>query len=61
VPTASALVIKALKEAPRDRKKFKHVKHSGNVTMEEIYNIARTMKARSMARTFSGTVKEILG
>merc|ERR1711937_597097 len=30
VPSASSLLIKALKEPPRDRKKVKNVKHSGN-------------------------------
>lgn len=39
----------------------KHVKHSGNVSMEEVINIARTMRVRSMAKTLTGTVKEILG
>ena len=29
--------------------------------MDEIYNIAREMRPRSIARKFSGTVKEILG
>ncbi|VVC29923.1 Hypothetical protein CINCED_3A023913 [Cinara cedri] len=61
VPSASSLVIKALKEPPRDRKKVKNVKHNGNVTMDEIINISRTMRPRSMARTLAGTVKEILG
>ncbi|XP_060876357.1 large ribosomal subunit protein uL11 [Metopolophium dirhodum] len=61
VPSASSLVIKALKEPPRDRKKVKNVKHNGNVTLDEIINISRTMRPRSMARTLSGTVKEILG
>jgi len=37
------------------------VKHNGNVTLDEIINISRTMRPRSMARTLSGTVKEILG
>lgn len=37
------------------------VKHNGNVTLEEIINISRTMRPRSMARTLAGTVKEILG
>ncbi|KAF9977065.1 60S ribosomal protein L12, partial [Modicella reniformis] len=32
VPSASSLVIKALKEAPRDRKKEKNIKHTGNVS-----------------------------
>eukprot|EP00493_Phyllostaurus_siculus_P008044 UN08138 len=32
VPSATALIIKALKEPPRDRKKVKNIKHSGNVT-----------------------------
>merc|ERR1712043_142031 len=61
VPSASSMIIKALKEPPRDRKKVKHVKHNGNITMEDIIGIARTMRPRSMARTLAGTCKEILG
>ncbi len=61
VPSAASLIIKALKEPPRDRKKVKHVKHSGNMTMDDVFKIARQMRARSMAKSFSGTVKEILG
>ncbi|XP_042901540.1 large ribosomal subunit protein uL11 [Parasteatoda tepidariorum] len=60
-PSAASLIIKALKEPPRDRKKVKHVKHNGNITFEDVVNIARTMQPRSMARKLSGTVKEILG
>ena len=37
------------------------VKHSGNLTMDQIIEIARTMRPRSMARKLVGTVKEILG
>lgn len=61
VPSASSLVIRALKEPPRDRKKVKNIKHSGNVTFDEIIAIARQMKPRSMAKALSGTVKEVLG
>ncbi|KAI5693361.1 60S ribosomal protein L12 isoform X2 [Diaphorina citri] len=61
VPSAASLIIKALKEPPRDRKKVKNVKHNGNVPIDEIYNISRTMRPRSMARKFVGTVKEVLG
>lgn len=61
VPTAASLIIRALKEPARDRKKVKHVKHNGDLTMEQIIEIARTMRPRSMARSLSGTVKEILG
>ena len=61
VPSASALIIKALKEPPRDRKKVKHVKHSGNITLDDIINTARIMRPRSLARTLAGTCKEILG
>ena len=61
VPSASSLIIKALKEPPRDRKKVKHVKHNGNVSFDEIVNIARIMRPRSMSRTLAGTCKEILG
>ena len=61
VPSAAALVIKALKEPPRDRKKEPHVPHNGNISMEDIYEIARIMAPRSMAKNFAGTVKEMLG
>ncbi|XP_042337208.1 60S ribosomal protein L12 [Plectropomus leopardus] len=61
VPSASALIIKALKEPPRDRKKVKNIKHSGSVPFDEIVNIARVMRPRSIARELSGTIKEILG
>ncbi|XP_074251471.1 large ribosomal subunit protein uL11 isoform X1 [Saimiri boliviensis] len=54
VPSASALIIKALKEPPRDRKKQKNIKHSGNITFDEIVNIARQMRHRSLARELSG-------
>ncbi|KPJ10465.1 60S ribosomal protein L12 [Papilio machaon] len=61
VPSAAALIIRALKEPPRDRKKQKNIKHNGNITLEDIVTIAKTMRPRSMARELSGTVKEILG
>ena len=61
VPSASSLVIKALKEPPRDRKKEKNIKHSKSIPMDEIINIARTMRFKSLAKELSGTVKEVLG
>ena len=61
VPSASSLIIKALKEPPRDRKKVKNIKHNGNLTFDEIIAIAKTMRERSIAKEMSGTVKEILG
>ncbi|KAJ2956772.1 hypothetical protein NQZ79_g7443 [Umbelopsis isabellina] len=61
VPSASSLVIKALKEPPRDRKKEKNIKHSGNITIDDVIEIARIMRYKSLARELKGTVKEILG
>lgn len=61
MPSAAALIIKALKEPERDRKKEKHIKHNGNITLDEIYEITRVMRPRSMSLKFSGTVKEIMG
>ncbi|ELW64951.1 60S ribosomal protein L12 [Tupaia chinensis] len=61
VPSASALIIKALKEPPRDRKKQRNIKHSGNITFNEMVSISRQMRHRSLARELSGTIKEILG
>ncbi|KAG5930671.1 ribosomal 60S subunit protein L12A [Claviceps africana] len=61
VPTASSLIIKALKEPPRDRKKEKNIKHNKSVSLDEIVDIARTMRYKSFAKELKGTVKEILG
>merc|ERR1712110_666297 len=61
VPSASALLIKALKEPVRDRKKVKDIEHDGDISLDDVYEISRTMRYKSMARQFSGTVKEILG
>jgi len=61
VPSAASMIIKALKEPPRDRKKVKNIKHSGNITFNDILTIARAMRDRSMARKLEGTVKEVLG
>merc|ERR1712130_385201 len=61
VPTASALVIKALKEPARDRKKVKNVKHNGNLTLKDVVDIAKVLRPNSNAKTFQGTVKEVLG
>ncbi|CAK0732313.1 60S ribosomal protein L12B [Coccomyxa viridis] len=61
IPSAAALVIKALKEPVRDRKKEKNIKHSGNLELDTIIEIARVMRDRSCARKLKGTVKEILG
>lgn len=61
VPSAASLIIKALKEPPRDRKKQKNIKHNGNISFDDILSIARQMRPRSMARKLEGTVKEMLG
>lgn len=61
VPSAASLIIRALKEPPRDRKKVKNIKHSGNLTFDEVVGIARTMRPRSQARKLEGTALEVLG
>ncbi|TPX51839.1 hypothetical protein SeLEV6574_g00006 [Synchytrium endobioticum] len=61
VPSASSLIIKALKEPPRDRKKEKNIKHNGNLGFNEVLEIARKMRNKSMAKEMRGTVREILG
>ncbi len=61
VPSAAALVIKSLKEPERDRKKVKNIKHNGNISLDDVTEIAKIMAPRSMAKSLSGTVKEILG
>merc|ERR1712099_157932 len=60
-PNATSLVIKELKEPLRDRKKTKNIKHSGNLTKEQIFGVVRQMRNKSMAKEFKGTCKEVLG
>ena len=61
VPSAAALVIKALKEPERDRKKTKNIKHNGNISLDVVIEIAKVMQPRSMVKDLSETVKEIFG
>lgn len=53
--------MRELKEPPRDRKKTKNVVHNGNLSLDQVISIARTMRSKSMAKKLEGTVKEILG
>jgi len=66
VPSAASLMVKALKEPPppTGQKKEKGApgpKHDGNVSFDDLIEVAKVMRPRSMARTFAGTVKEMLG
>merc|ERR1711939_403342 len=61
VPSATALIIKALKEPPRDRKKVKNIAHDGNISWDDVYGVARAMRARSNAKKLEGTILEVLG
>merc|ERR1711918_65598 len=54
VPSATALVIKALKEPPRDRKKVKNISHDGNISWDDVYAVAKAMRSRSMPRPSRG-------
>src|SRR2546423_5023872 len=60
VPSASSLVIRALKEPPRDRKKEKNIKHSKSIPLDEIIDIARTMRFKFLSKDLIGTVIEML-
>eukprot|EP01128_Nolandella_sp_AFSM9_P005231 TRINITY_DN24_c0_g2_i1.p1 TRINITY_DN24_c0_g2~~TRINITY_DN24_c0_g2_i1.p1 ORF type:complete len:173 (+),score=55.03 TRINITY_DN24_c0_g2_i1:652-1170(+) len=61
VPSASALIVKALNEAPRSIPKGEPLLHTGNITLEDVVAIAKVMRPRSLAVKMAGTVKEILG
>merc|ERR1712172_166249 len=61
IPSATALLIKALKEPPRDKKKEKEIQHDGDITYADMMAICNQMRERSMAKEMAGTVKEILG
>ena len=55
------LVEQALKEPERDRKKTKNIKHNGNISLDDVIEVAKVMRPRSMAKDLTGIVKEILG
>ena len=59
VPSASSLIIKALAEGEHtgDGPKV----HDGDITMADVFEIAKVMRSRSMSLKMAGTVKEILG
>lgn len=59
--TAGPLILKALKEPARDRKKTKNVLHNGKINMDQVIEIAKKMRPKSYSAEFSGTVKEVLG
>ena len=61
VPATSTLIIHALQEPKRDRKKTKNVKHTGTLSLDTVIDIAKQMRHKSMAKTLAGTVKEVLG
>ncbi|XP_006901229.1 PREDICTED: 60S ribosomal protein L12-like [Elephantulus edwardii] len=61
VPFASSLVMKAIKEQPRDRKKQKKIKHRENINFYEIVDITCKKQHRYLARELPGTLKDILG
>merc|ERR1712012_1275300 len=50
IPSSSSLIMKALNEPVRDRKKVKNVVHNGNLTLDQVIDIARQMRERSMAK-----------
>ncbi|KAL3503237.1 hypothetical protein ACH5RR_037686 [Cinchona calisaya] len=52
VRSAAALVIKALKEPERDHKKTKNIKHSGNISLDNVIEIAKVVRPSAPLRRF---------
>ena len=63
LPSAAPLIIEALKEPGRDRKKVKNISHNGNIKWDDIIKISKTMReaGKSKSILLEGTCKEILG
>ena len=61
VPSVATLIIKALKEPKRDRKKIKNLKHEGNVSLGNIIAISKLIRNRSNATDIRGSIKEVMG
>ena len=60
-PGAASMLIRALKEPLRDRKKVKNIKHSGSVGFQEVVKIARETLPKSMSKKLEGAILEVLG
>ncbi|KAM0679413.1 60S ribosomal protein L12 [Binucleata daphniae] len=60
-PSTSSLIIKALKEPVRDRKKEKNITHNGTIKMTEVIEIARIKAPMSQSKSLTGVVKSVLG
>lgn len=60
-PGTSALILRELKEPPRDRKKVKNVQHNGSLSLAAVIEIAKRQRSKSLAKHLSGVVKEVLG
>ncbi|KAK1283258.1 hypothetical protein QJS10_CPB21g00003 [Acorus calamus] len=58
--STTVMVIKALKELERDRKKVKNIKHSGKsgTSLLTLWRLTRVMKPRSMVKDIVGTANE---
>lgn len=61
IPGTGALVLKALREPVRDRKKVKNVLHNGSISLEDVIQIARIKRPLSNSNSFAGTIKEVVG
>jgi large subunit ribosomal protein L12e len=60
VPSAAALVIKALKEPELDRKKTKNIKHIENISLDDVIEIAKVMSPHSMASQWGGSTTPLV-
>lgn len=61
VPSSSVLILKALKEPRRDRKKVKNIKHEGQIPFQDIIKIAKIMRKKSSSIDLKGVIREVLG
>ena len=50
VTNVASLIVKELKEAPRDRKKVKCIKHDGNVSLNAFLTVAKVMRFKVVER-----------
>ncbi|KAF7683267.1 60S ribosomal protein L12 [Astathelohania contejeani] len=61
IPNSATLILKALREPPRDRKKEKNITHHGSITMTDVVEVARAIKPKSKCNEFAGVIKSVLG
>ena len=61
VPSASVLLIQSLNRPARNKKQEKNISEGGNISIDTIISIAKSLKKRAFLNNLRGCIKEVIG